>query len=297
VEAAAVTAVWAFLIEVVLHRDLHPLRDVPRVFVECATVIGGVMIILGVALGFTSFLVDAEVPMRMAHWVGAHVANRLMFILLLNVFLLIVGCLMDIYSAIMVVVPLIVPIGQAFGVNPMHLGILFLANMELGYLTPPVGMNLFLASFRFDKPLTDIYRMSLPFLAVGLLSVLVISYVPPLTTWPQRFQEPETGPTIEEIWDQEVRRSADPGPASTPPVGQPPLQPGQLTLPQGVDLMQELQGEVGGAGEVDGAQGAAPAPTQPGQLTLPQGVDLMQELQQEVSGPTPAPSQPTETTP
>jgi hypothetical protein len=139
--------------------------------------------------------------------------------------------------------------------------------------------------------------MSLPFLAVGLLSVLVISYVPPLTTWPQRFQEPETGPTIEEIWEQEVRRSADPGPASTPPVGQPPLQPGQLTLPQGVDLMQELQGEVGGAGEVDGAQGAAPAPTQPGQLTLPQGVDLMQELQQEVSGPTPAPSQPTETTP
>ncbi|MFH1462770.1 MAG: TRAP transporter large permease subunit [Pseudomonadota bacterium] len=245
VEAAAFTAAWAFLIEVVLHRDLHPLRDVPRVFVECVTVIGGVMIILGVALGFTSFLVDAEIPMHLARWVEAHVANRLAFLLLLNLFLLVVGCLMDIYSAIMVVVPLIIPIGATFGIDPLHLGILFLANLELGYLTPPVGMNLFLASFRFDKPLTAVYRMALPFLLVLIVGVLLVAYVPPLTTWPQRFAEPETGPTIEEIWEQEVNRGGAADPVLAPLPGQPtqPTQPGQLALPPGLDLMQELLDE------------------------------------------------------
>jgi len=254
VEAAALTAAWAFIIEVIIHRDLHIFRDVPRVFVECATVIGGVMIILGVALGFTSYLVDAEIPMQLAAWVNAHVANKLMFILLLNLFLLVVGCLMDIYSAIMVVVPLIIPIGAAFGINPMHLGILFLANLELGYLTPPVGMNLFLASFRFDKPLTAVYRMALPFLAVLVIGVLLIAYVPFLTTWPQLFEEPDTGPTIEEIWEQEVNR----GTMGSDPVVEPadgedgapaPTQPGQLVIPEGIDLMQELMQEVDATGE------------------------------------------------
>ncbi len=291
VEAAALTAAWAFLIEVVIHRDLHVFRDVPRVFVECATVIGGVMIILGVALGFTSYLVDAEIPMQLAAWVNAHVANKLAFILLLNLFLLVVGCLMDIYSAIMVVVPLIVPIGVAFGIDPMHLGILFLANLELGYLTPPVGMNLFLASFRFDKPLTAVYRMALPFLGVLALGVLLIAYVPPLTTWPQRFQEPDTGPTIEEIWEQEVNRGAFGGdPAVEPGAGPPALPLGNI------DLLGELEAEMGdqpGEPEAD----APPAPTQPGQLQLPQGVDLMQELMNEVQteaepSPQPGPTQP-----
>ncbi len=287
VEAAALTAGWAFLIEVVIHRDLHIFRDVPRVFVECATVIGGVMIILGVALGFTSYLVDAEIPMQLAAWVDAHVANKLAFILLLNVFLLVVGCLMDIYSAIMVVVPLIVPIGAAFGINPMHLGILFLANLELGYLTPPVGMNLFLASFRFDKPLTAVYRMALPFLGVLALGVLLIAYVPPLTTWPQQFEEPDTGPTIEEIWEQEVNRGAFGGdPAVEPSAGQPALPLGNI------DLLGELNAELEGEGD-EAPDGDAPdAPSQPGQLQIPRGVDLMQELMNEVETTEPEPSTP-----
>jgi C4-dicarboxylate transporter DctM subunit len=279
VEAAALTAAWAFIIEVIIHRDLHPLRDVPRVFVECATVIGGVMIILGVALGFTSYLVDAEIPTQLASWVNANVGNKLAFILLLNLFLLVVGCLMDIYSAIMVVVPLIVPIGAAFGIDPMHLGILFLANLELGYLTPPVGMNLFLASFRFDKPLTAVYRMALPFLAVLALGVLLIAYVPPLTTWPQHFQEADTGPTIEEIWEQEVNRGAfGADPVVEPGAGQAPA------LPLGnIDLLGELEAELEGQSGPEGLpDGSAPSPPQPGQLTLPEGVDLMQELMNEV---------------
>ena len=192
-EAAALTAAYAFVSEVVVHRDLGFRKDVPRVFVECGTLMGGVMIILGVALGFTNFLVDAEIPMRVAAWTTEHVAGKIMFLLLLNVFLLIVGCLMDIFSAIVVVVPLIVPIATAFGVDPVHLGILFLANLELGYLTPPVGMNLFLASYRFDKPLTAVYRMGFPFLLVLLGGVLIITYVPSLTLWPHE------GPTTSEI--------------------------------------------------------------------------------------------------
>ncbi len=198
-EAAAFTAAYAFLSEVVVHRDLHWRRDLPRVLTECGTLMGGVMIILGVALGLTNFLIDAEVPMRVADWASSHIGSRLVFLLLLNVFLLIVGCLMDIFSAIVVVVPLIVPIAVAFGVNPIHLGILFLANLELGYLTPPVGMNLFLASYRFDKPLTDVYRMGLPFLGILLVGVLIITYVPAMTLWPHEDGDPTSGVDFDEV--------------------------------------------------------------------------------------------------
>jgi C4-dicarboxylate transporter DctM subunit len=182
-EAAAFTAAYALLTEVVIHRDIHWKKDLGRVFVECGTLMGGVMIILGLALGFTNYLIDAEIPMRMTAWAEAHVGGRLMFLLLLNIFLLVVGCLMDIFSAIVVVVPLIIPMGAAFGVHPVHLGILFLANLELGYLTPPVGMNLFLASYRFERPLTQVYGMAFPFLTVLLVGVLTIAYIPGLTTW------------------------------------------------------------------------------------------------------------------
>ncbi|MBT3220835.1 MAG: TRAP transporter large permease subunit [Proteobacteria bacterium] len=191
-EAAAFTAAYAFFTEVVIHRDLHITKDVPKVFVECATLMGGVLIILGVAMGFTNYLVDAEVPMTVASWVEAHVANKLLFILALNVLLLVVGCLMDIYSAIMVVVPLIIPVAAVFGIHPVHLGILFLANLELGYLTPPIGLNLFLASFRFKLPLTQVYRYALPFLGVMAIGVLIIAYVPITTTWafPDDYESP-----------------------------------------------------------------------------------------------------------
>ncbi|MFQ5958418.1 MAG: TRAP transporter large permease subunit, partial [Alphaproteobacteria bacterium] len=179
-EAAAIAVVYALVVETLVHRELHPTRDLPGVVVACATLIGGVFAILGVAMGLTNYLVDAQVPMKAAAWVQAHVESRLLFLLALNVFLLIVGCLMEIFSAIVVVVPLILPISQAFGIDPLHLGMIFLVNLELGYLTPPVGMNLFLAAFRFDKPLVEVYRSALPFLLALALVVLLVTYVPAL---------------------------------------------------------------------------------------------------------------------
>ena len=148
---------------------------------ECSLLVGGVLLILGVALGFTNYLVDAQIPSLAADWVTGAVQSRWAFLLLLNLFLLIVGCLMDIFSAIIVVVPLIIPLGAAYQIDPVHLGIIFLANLELGYLTPPVGMNLFLASYRFRKPLPEVYRSIVPILLVLLVGVLVITYVPVLS--------------------------------------------------------------------------------------------------------------------
>lgn len=206
-EAAACTALYAFVSEVVVHRDLPDWGSIRHVFVSCGTLMGGVLIILGLALGLTNFLVDAEVPMRVSAWVGAHVGNKLLFLLLLNLMLLVVGCLMDIFSAIVVVVPLIVPMAAVFGVNPIHLGIIFLANLELGYLTPPVGMNLFLASYRFEKPLTLVYRMALPFLGILIVGVLLITYVPSLTLWPH--EDPDAGSGID--FESELGNSPAPG--------------------------------------------------------------------------------------
>jgi tripartite ATP-independent transporter DctM subunit len=181
-EAAALTAFYAFIVETFVYRDLKILTDVPRVMTECALLVGGVLLILGVALGLTDFLIEAEVPDKLLSWVQTSIHNPLVFLLVLNLFLLIVGCLMDIYSAIIVVVPLIVPLGAAFGINPIHLGIIFLANLELGFLTPPVGMNLFLSSYRFNKPMGEVVRAVIPMLLVLLAGVLLITYVPPLTT-------------------------------------------------------------------------------------------------------------------
>ncbi len=181
IEAAAITVAYALVVETVVHRELHVARDLPRILLKCVTLIGGVFIILGVAMGLTNYLVDAEVPMKAAAWVQAHIQSRVLFLLALNLFLLIVGCFMDIFSAIVVVVPLILPISRVFGIDPLHLGMIFLANLELGYLTPPVGMNLFLASYRFDRPLMQVYRHTLPFLLLLLGVVLLITYVPALT--------------------------------------------------------------------------------------------------------------------
>ncbi|MFQ5971159.1 MAG: TRAP transporter large permease subunit, partial [Alphaproteobacteria bacterium] len=169
IEAAALSAVYALTVETLVHRDLHPTRDVPGIFLKCGTVVGGVFMILGVAMGLTNFLVDAEVPMRAAQWAETHIGSRILFLIALNIFLLMVGCLLDIFSAIVVAVPLILPISQVFGIHPLHLGMIFLVNLELGYLTPPVGMNLLLASYRFDTPLLSVYNSALPFLLLLLL--------------------------------------------------------------------------------------------------------------------------------
>lgn len=181
VETAAITALYAFVIQVFVYRDLKLTRDVIPTVVKCATLIGGVLIILGVAMGLTSYLVDAQVPSRALHWVQAHIHSRIVFLLALNGALLIVGALMDIFSAIIVVVPLIAPMGAAFGIDPVHLGIIFLVNLELGYLTPPVGMNLFLSSYRFDSSLPKVYLSVIPYLVILAIGVLVITYVPAIT--------------------------------------------------------------------------------------------------------------------
>ncbi len=138
--------------------------------------------ILSLAKGLSYYIVDAEVPMKLTEWVQASISSKYVFLLLLNFGLLITGCLMDIFSAIMVVVPLIIPLGSIFGIHPVHLGIIFLANMELGYMTPPVGLNLFLASYRFNEPMGKLYKDVLPFFFIQLAAVLLITYLPFLTT-------------------------------------------------------------------------------------------------------------------
>ena len=187
VEAAAVTATYALLVATVIHRDLRPIKDLPRVMTECGLLVGGVLLILGVALGFTHYLVDAQLPDQMVEWATQTVKSKWLFLLGLNVVLLLVGGLVEIYAAIVVVVPLLVPLGVAFGLDPIHLGIIFLANMELGFLCPPVGLNLLLASYRFNKPMSEVTRATFPMLMVLLVGVLLITYFPPLTTFLPRW--------------------------------------------------------------------------------------------------------------
>ncbi len=183
VEAAAISAMYALVVATVIHRDLHPFKDLPRVIADCGLLVGGVLLILGVALGFTQYLVEAQVPDRMVEWSVHTIKSKWIFLLGLNVVLLFVGGLIEIYAAIVVVVPLLVPVGIAFGIDPVHLGIIFLANMELGFIAPPVGLNLLLSSYRFDKPILQVMRAVVPMLFVLLLGVLLVTYFPPLTTW------------------------------------------------------------------------------------------------------------------
>lgn len=183
IEAAAITAAYALLVTTVIHRDLHPFRDLPRVMIECGLLVGGVLVILGVALGFTHYLVVAQIPDWLVDWSTHAIKSKWLFLLGLNAVLLVVGGLIEIYAAIVVIVPLLVPVGIAFGIDPVHLGIIFLANMQLGFLFPPVGLNLLLASYRFNKPMTEVMRAVIPMLLVLLVGVLLITYYPPLTTF------------------------------------------------------------------------------------------------------------------
>lgn len=180
-EAAAITAFYVLIVEVFIYKDLSLKKDVPRVMVESMVLVGGILVILGVALGFTNFLIDQEVPLVLFDLMRTYLTSKVTFLIALNIFLLIVGCLMDIFSAIIVVVPLILPIAMEFGVDPVHLGIIFLTNLEIGFATPPVGINLFIASFRFSKPVVDLYFAALPFLWIRLLALIIITYVPDLT--------------------------------------------------------------------------------------------------------------------
>jgi len=181
VEASALGVAYALLVEMAIFRDLGP-RHLPQVLAHAAMLVGSVIILLGVALGLTNWLVDAEVPTRLVEWMTTHVRSPALFLLVLNVALLVLGSVLEIYSAIVVLAPLVAPLGVAYGVEPVHLGVVFLANLELGFLFPPMGLNLFLAASRFQKPLPYLYRRALPFLAIMSVGVLLITYLPAITT-------------------------------------------------------------------------------------------------------------------
>jgi tripartite ATP-independent transporter DctM subunit len=182
VEAAAVGCAYALVVEMAIFRTIHPWGELPRVLVRAATLVGSVVILLGVALGLSSWLVDAEIPTRLVEWTTAHVTSPHLFLLALNVGLLLLGSVLEIYAAIVVLAPLVAPLGAAYGIDPVHLGVVFLANLELGFLFPPMGLNLFLSASRFRKPLPYVYARTMPFLLILAGGVILITYLDAITT-------------------------------------------------------------------------------------------------------------------
>ncbi len=179
-EAAAVTALYVLIVEMCVHRDITPAR-LPSIVVRSMALFGGIFVVLAASMASTSFLIDQEIPSRLFAVIREHISSKYTFLLLLNVFLLMVGCLLDIFSALVLVVPLIVPIAQGYGVDLTHLGIIFLTNLQIGYCTPPVGLDLFLASYRFERPIAELYTATLPFLAILLVTLGIITYFPLLS--------------------------------------------------------------------------------------------------------------------
>ncbi len=180
-EAASVTVVYVIFIEAFIYKDLNLIHDLPDLMINSMILVGSILIILGTAMGFTSYLVDEQIPMILLDTMKQYIHDPLTFLIVLNVFLLIVGCMMDIFSAIIVIVPLIIPIAQSFDINMVHLGIIFLTNLEIGYSTPPIGINLFIASTRFNEPVIKLYKAVLPFLGLRLMGLLLITYIPGLS--------------------------------------------------------------------------------------------------------------------
>jgi tripartite ATP-independent transporter DctM subunit len=187
VEASALGCAYALVVEMVVFKTIHPMSHLPRVLVTASTLVGAVVILLGVAMGASSWLVDAEIPTALLEWTTEHVKSPWVFLLALNIGLLIFGSVLEIYAAIVVLAPLVAPIGVAYGIDPVHLGIIFLANLELGFLFPPMGLNLFLSSSRFQKPLPYLYARTLPFLIILAIGVLLITYLDVMTTGMVKF--------------------------------------------------------------------------------------------------------------
>ena len=181
-EAAALTVIYAGIVEVVIHRSIS-LRVLPRIVKESTVLVGAILIILGIALGLTNYLITLEVPTAILDWIQSTTESRIITLIGLNIFLLIVGCLMDIFSAVIIVVPLLLPIAEQFGIDKAHLGIIVLTNLEIGYLTPPVGMNLFISSMKFDRSVLVLYRSVLLFIALLLIALVLVTYVPELSLW------------------------------------------------------------------------------------------------------------------
>lgn len=182
-EAAAMTAAYALFIETSIYKEIKLIHDLPKILIDTTKLVGSILIILSMAMGLTNLLIDTQLPLKLLALIENHINSQLQFLLLLNVFLLAIGAVMDIFSAIVVVVPLIMPLALRYQIDPVHLGILFLANLEIGYITPPVGINLFIASQRFGKDILTLFRSTLPFLVIMLIWLLMISYIPALTLW------------------------------------------------------------------------------------------------------------------
>ena len=181
-DIAAVTALYVLLVEVAINREI-PLRRLPAIAAESMKTVGGILLILGVALAFTNLMVDLQVPSMVFDWIHEHIESRWAFLLSLNIGLLLLGAVLDIFAALIIVVPLILPVAMMYGIDPVHLGIIFVANMQIGYFTPPVGMNLFIASYRFKRPITELYTASLPMMAVLMAVVLLVTYWPSMVLW------------------------------------------------------------------------------------------------------------------
>ena len=179
-EAAAITALYVIIVEVFIQKEI-PIKKLPQIVRESMILVGGILIILGVSLASTNYLIDTDVPTRLFEFIREHIDDKLTFLILLNLFLLVLGMMLDIFSAIVIIVPIILPIAEGYGIHPIHMGIIFLANMQLGYFTPPVGMNLFIASYRFSKPVMTLYKATIPFFIILLMAVLIITYWPDLT--------------------------------------------------------------------------------------------------------------------
>ena len=179
-EAAAVTALYVLFVEVFIYRDIS-ITKLPRIMVQSMVLFGGILVVLAASMATTNYLVDQQVPMRLFEFIREYISSKYTFLLLLNIFLLIVGSMLDIFSALVLVVPIIIPIAEAYGVDLIHLGIIFLTNLQIGYCTPPVGLNLFLASYRFDKSIVTLYRATLPFLALLMITLIIITYFPIIT--------------------------------------------------------------------------------------------------------------------
>jgi tripartite ATP-independent transporter DctM subunit len=179
-EIAAVTAAYVLIIETFVYKDVK-IRQIPAITSQSMILVGGILIIMGSAIGLTNYMIDAEIPMVILDYLESYITSKFFFLVTLNIFLLIVGCLMDIYSALLVVVPLILPISNSYGIHPVHLGIIFLTNLEIGYSTPPVGINLFISCFRFKKSIISLYRAAIPFLIILLIGLMLITYIPQLS--------------------------------------------------------------------------------------------------------------------
>lgn len=179
-EAAAVTAAYVLVVEVFVHREIKIFSDLPRVVRESMILVGAILVMLGAAMGVTSYLIDEQIPMKLFEFISAYVSSKIVFLIILNFFILVMN-MVEIFSAIIIVVPLILPVALQYGVDPIHLGIIFLLNLEIGYMTPPLGLNLFLSSIRFNKPLTKVYRSVVPFFLLLVLALLLVTYLPHLS--------------------------------------------------------------------------------------------------------------------